>query len=306
MRSLAISFTVMFALGLALISAGCMQNEPAPTTSMPAGDDAGEQGNYTSNETLVAFVENAATYVRENGKEKALAEFNDPNGSFIQGELYIYAYDFNGTTLAHPVNPEKIGVNRLNETEGNVGIFLRKMSDAVRYGDGFGRIAYINPTHDRTLESKLAYGVQIDETWWLGSGIYTGPADLPAAANPTVRADYPAMVGVWRAGDGVVYFLSDTVDKVPAGENRWVVTAQDDRVISGFKVFSLPDGTVENQTFVGIFDPDKETVSFIDQPGGWATGSLIGSDTLFIAWTNPGGDTATMAGALTLHREMTA
>jgi hypothetical protein len=28
------------------------------------------------------------------------------------------------------------------------------------------------------LESKLAYGVQIDETWWLGSGVYTGSVDL--------------------------------------------------------------------------------------------------------------------------------
>ncbi|WP_317063685.1 cache domain-containing protein [Methanoculleus caldifontis] len=266
------------------------------TTTVP-------QAQYTSNETLVAFVESAVAYVKENGKEAALAEFNDPNGSFVRGELYIYAYDFNGTTLAHPVNPEMVGVNRLNETEGGVGAFLRETGDAVRNGDGFARIAYINPTHDRTLESKLVYGVQVDEDWWLGSGIYTGPADLPAAANPAVRADYPAMIGVWRADDGAVYFLNDTIDRVPAGENTWVVTAQSDRVISGFKTFSLPDGTMENQTFVGIFNPDKETLSFIDGPGGWATGSLADPDTLFIAWTNPGGATATMAGALTLHRD---
>ncbi|HOT04496.1 MAG TPA: hypothetical protein PK069_09985 [Methanolinea sp.] len=42
-----------------------------------------------SNETLVAFVEQAVDYVHIHGKEKALAEFNDPNGSFIQGELNI-------------------------------------------------------------------------------------------------------------------------------------------------------------------------------------------------------------------------
>ncbi|KAF5087198.1 Single Cache domain 2 [anaerobic digester metagenome] len=305
MRSLAISLTVLLVLGLSLLSAGCMQSDSSAAVLTPEITTVPE-AEYTSNETLVAFVESAGAYVQENGKEAALAEFNDPNGRFVQGELYIYAYDFNGTTLAHPVNPEKVGVNRLNETEGNVGAFLREMNDAVRNGDGFGRIAYINPTRDRTLESKLAYGVQVDEDWWLGSGIYTGSVDLPEAANPTVRADYPGMVGVWRADDGVVYFLNDTIDEVLAGENRWVVTAQDDRVISGFKVFSLPDGTVENQTFVGIFDPNKETISFIDQPGGWATGTLADQDTLYIAWTNPGGDTATVAGALTLHRDTTA
>ncbi len=119
MRSLAISFTVLLALGLSLISAGCMQSDSSTAVPTPESTTV-PQAQYTSNETLVAFVESAVAYVQENGKKTALAEFNDPNGAFVRGELYIYAYDFNGTTLAHPVNPEKVGVNRLNETEGGV------------------------------------------------------------------------------------------------------------------------------------------------------------------------------------------
>ncbi|MDK2916061.1 MAG: hypothetical protein PWR25_618 [Euryarchaeota archaeon] len=188
MRSLAISFTVLLVLGLSLISAGCMQSDSSTGVPTPESTTV-PQEQYTSNETLVAFVESAVAYVRENGKEKALAEFSDPNGSFIQGELYIYAYDFNGTTLAHPINPEKIGVNRINETEGNVGAFLRQVNEEIRNGESFHRIAYINPAHNGTVESKLAYTVQMDDDWWLGSGIYTGPADLPAAATPTAGAD---------------------------------------------------------------------------------------------------------------------
>lgn len=178
----------MLLLGLSLISAGCMQSESGAAVLTP-GSTTLPEVHYTSNETLVAFVESAVAYVRENSKGAALAEFNDPNGSFVQGELYIYAYDFNGTTLAHPINPEKVGVNRLNETEGGVGTFLVEMNAAIRKGENFHRIAYINPAHNGTLESKLAYAVQVDENWWLGSGIYTGPFDLPAAANQTARAD---------------------------------------------------------------------------------------------------------------------
>ncbi|MCE5337322.1 MAG: cache domain-containing protein [Methanomicrobiaceae archaeon] len=291
----------MLVLGLSLISAGCMQSEAGAAVLTQSNTVA--QAHYTSNETLVAFVESAAAYVKENGKEAALAEFNDPNGSFVRGELYIYAYDFNGTTLAHPVNPEKVGINRLNETEGDVGTFLREMNDAVRNGDGFSRIAYINPTRDRMLESKLAYGVQVDEDWWLGSGIYMGPADLPLPAAP---ADYPEMIGIWRADGGFVYFLNDTVEKTPTGENTWVVNSQDGRVISGSKTFSLPDGTVENQTFIGIFVPDGETIMFVDQQGELAMGSLVEPDSLFIAWTNPGDSTARIAGTLTLNRDNAA
>jgi len=174
MHKSSISLPILLVLGLFLITAGCTQHQPDAATSTSGSTDI-QQETYTSNETLVAFVESAAAYVKANGKEKALAEFNNPNGSFTRGELYIFAYDFNGTTLAHPVNPEKVGVNRLDE--GETGAFLRGSIDAVRNGSGFYRIQYINPAHNRTLESKLVYGVKIDDDWWLGSGIYTGPAD---------------------------------------------------------------------------------------------------------------------------------
>lgn len=97
----------MLILGIFLITAGCTQGQPEIVTPPQEDNKTFQQDTYISNETLVAFVDRAAAYVNTYGKEKALAEFNDLNGSFIEGELYIYAYDFNGTTLAHPVNPEK-------------------------------------------------------------------------------------------------------------------------------------------------------------------------------------------------------
>ena len=173
MKITPISFFIVLVLGLSLATAGCIQEKPGITPSTPGTNDTISQ-QYTSNESLVAFVESAAAYAETNGTDEALAEFNDPNGSFVRGELYIYAYDYNGTTLAHPINPETVGLNR----EGDAGIFVREMSAAVRNGSGFYRFTYINPTHNRTLESKLGYGMQVDKDWWLGSGIYTGPVDL--------------------------------------------------------------------------------------------------------------------------------
>ena len=142
--------------------------------------DPSPQANYTSNETLVAFVDSAAAYVKANGKEKALAEFNNPNGSFVKGELYIYAYDFNGTTLAHPISPEAVGKKR----EGANGVFVTEMGKIVRNGSVFYPLVYVNPAHNKTLETKLGYGVKIDDTWWLGSGIYTGPVEPAVASSP--------------------------------------------------------------------------------------------------------------------------
>ncbi|MBN2735253.1 MAG: cache domain-containing protein [Methanomicrobiaceae archaeon] len=173
MKKECLSFILALILGLFLITAGCTQNQPAETVNIVETDENLGSDNYISNETLVAFVDSAVEYVKKYGKEKALLEFNNPNGSFIDGELYIFAYTFNGTTLAHPVSPEKVGVNRMDE--GETGIFLRDCIELVKNGSGFNTINYLNPAHNLTPESKLVYCVKIDDEWWLGSGIYTGP-----------------------------------------------------------------------------------------------------------------------------------
>lgn len=171
------SFVSVCVLGLLLMAAGCTQSQPDTAASTPGSPDAPEQENYTSNETLVAFVESAVAYAHANGKEKALAEFSDPNGTFFRGELYIYAYDFNNTTLAHPFDPEKIGVNRADELDAFGNPYTRQFIDAAKKGSGFVRFYYINPAHNRTVESKLGYVMKVDEDWWLGSRVYTGRAD---------------------------------------------------------------------------------------------------------------------------------
>ena len=125
---------------------------------------------------MVAFVEEAVAYAKANGKEKALAEFSNPHGSFVRGDLYLYAYDYNGTTIAHPVNPEKIGVNRLLEKDALGNLFITDLREAAYNGTGFSTYTYINPVHNRTVEKKLGYVMKVDDTWWLRSGIYFGPA----------------------------------------------------------------------------------------------------------------------------------
>lgn len=171
MKKISVSVIVLLVLGIFLFTAGCTQNQAGHNPSGTNNPDSPQTAIYTSNETLVAFVDSAVAYAKTHGREKALAEFNNPNGSFIQGELYIYAYAFNGTTLAHPVNPEAVGKLR----QGANGVFVTEMGEAIRNGGHYYRFVYINPLHNNTLESKMGYGVKIDDDWWLGSGVYTGP-----------------------------------------------------------------------------------------------------------------------------------
>ncbi|PKL63712.1 MAG: histidine kinase [Methanomicrobiales archaeon HGW-Methanomicrobiales-3] len=168
-------------LVILLLAAGCTQ--PSGPTQIPVTPSVAPsltaepfpQGS--SKEAMVAFVKEASAYAKANGREKALAEFSDPKGSFFRGDLYIYAYDYSGLTIAHPVNPEKIGVNRLEERDADGKLFIRELMDASTDGTGFVEYTYINPTQNNRVEKKLGYVEQVDEDWWLGSGIYYRPVD---------------------------------------------------------------------------------------------------------------------------------
>jgi len=168
-------------LALLLIAAGCTQ---PLSPAMPATPATAGAVNITTNETLVAFVNEAVAYARTHGKEAALAEFSNPNGTFVRGELYIYAYDFNSTTLAHPFSPEKIGVNRLYERDALGNFYAQRFIDAVNDESGYLWFYYINPVHNNAIEKKLGYVAKVDDSWWLGSGVYYGPVDPSLASSP--------------------------------------------------------------------------------------------------------------------------
>ncbi len=129
---------------------------------------------YTSiNETgLVSFVESAMNYVQKDGKDKALKEFSNKTGSFVHGNLYIYAYDFNGTCIAHPFKSDWIGNNKLDVTDSNGVSMLKNMINVAKEGKGFGYFIFPNPAHSNRNEFKVAYVIKADDNWFLGSGIY--------------------------------------------------------------------------------------------------------------------------------------
>jgi signal transduction histidine kinase len=184
---------LLLILAFLLSASGCIQTAPAPApgTAAPPAMAPATTSPPSTNETMVAFVREAVAYAGTHGREAALAEFSKKNGSFFRGDLYIYAYDFNGTTIAHPVNPEKVGVNRLNERDAMGNLFIRELRDTALNGSGFVEYYYINPAHNNTIEKKLGYVEKAGDDWWLGSGIYYGPlipSVTPESPTPPVTS----------------------------------------------------------------------------------------------------------------------
>lgn len=62
------------------------------------------------------LVRSAVAYGATIGSSKVLFErISNPQGMFVKGEIYLYAYDFSGVCVAHGKSLELIGQNLLNE-----------------------------------------------------------------------------------------------------------------------------------------------------------------------------------------------
>ncbi|HJV64313.1 MAG TPA: cache domain-containing protein [Geomonas sp.] len=117
-----------------------------------------------------AFVKKAAVYLRENGREKAVAEYNNPQGKFVQGELYIIAYDFNGVLLANPHNLKMVGHNRLELKDADGKQFVKEFIKAGKKGSGWVSYKWNNPVSNK-IERKRTY-LEAVQGIILGCGIY--------------------------------------------------------------------------------------------------------------------------------------
>jgi len=123
--------------------------------------------------SLITLVDRAVAYAQENGKENALEEFNDVNASFVDGDYYIFAYDFNGMVLALPFQPELVGRDRSNEQDIYGALYVRDVLNVVKKdGSGLFYYTYPEPENNMTPTVKLSYVRKVDDDWWLGSGIY--------------------------------------------------------------------------------------------------------------------------------------
>ena len=165
------------------------QGTAAPETtgdgSATAGVPATSSGIDTRYSGLEQFVKDAAAYAREHGREAALKEFNNPDGAFIDGELYIFAYEMDGTVIALPYQQGLIGAERTGVADANGVEFIDAMIGIAREGGGSVYYIYPNPEADLRDQFKLSYVVPVDDDWFVGAGIYL--PEIPAGFDDAER-----------------------------------------------------------------------------------------------------------------------
>ena len=122
----------------------------------------------TTKEEMVDFVNSAKEFAVSAGKESALAEFSNKSGKFVQGELYIFAYDFSGKVVAHGAKPALVGRNLMAIKDTN-GLQLIKEMVNVAANDGSGYVTYSweHPQKKKVM-TKIGYVTKVrsyDHFW---------------------------------------------------------------------------------------------------------------------------------------------
>lgn len=177
-----------------LLAAGCTQStlqkpetsitQPAitipATTAITPNISAQPQG-VRSMRDLIAFVDKAVVYARGNGKEKTIAELNNPNGQFTGKGPYIFAGGYDGTTLAGTFEHEIVGKNILDLSDPHGIPIVKNLIDTARTGKGLASYHYREPSMNNTIQPKVSYVVDVDGTYYIG-----------AALNDNTGTEFPA------------------------------------------------------------------------------------------------------------------
>ncbi len=151
MRSIATKLAFLFT-ALCITHASIAQQRPTP-------NDA------------IALVKEAVLYLNKNGKEKAFAEFSNPKGKFVNGELYIVSTGLDGVVLAHGANAKLIGKNIYDIKDMDGKLFVQEqIKVATTKGSGWVDFRWSNPV-TKAIEPKTVYVERVGDLL-LAGGIY--------------------------------------------------------------------------------------------------------------------------------------
>jgi len=134
-------------------------------------DVIADGGRGTEREA-VALVRNAVAFLKANGKQKAMAEFNDAKGQFVHRDLHIVVFDQSGVMWADASNARLVGKTLLAAVDADGKHFVQEY---IRLGNAEGR-GWVNyrwsrPSDPRQHDLKMTYIEKVDDLV-IGCAIY--------------------------------------------------------------------------------------------------------------------------------------
>jgi len=122
-------------------------------------------------EEAAALVNKAVAFIKAHGRDKALAEFNNPKGQFVDRDLYVIVGDMQGKCLAHGAMPELAGKDMMEvrDLDGNY-ITKDRLKLLEKNNTAWQTYKYPNPA-TKKIETKSMYLERVGDLY-IGVGVY--------------------------------------------------------------------------------------------------------------------------------------
>lgn len=128
-------------------------------TSIPA--ISAEKGTKDEAKAMVA---KAVAFLKEQGPEKAYAEFSVKGGKFSHLDIYVVVYGLDGKVLAHGSNAKLVGKGLIDAQDVDGKYFVKERVELARSkGEFWQDYKFVNPV-SKKIEPKEMYCQRVGET----------------------------------------------------------------------------------------------------------------------------------------------
>ncbi len=117
-----------------------------------------------------ALAERAAEHLAKIGPAQAFKDFQDPAGGFLDGDLYVFVFDFEGVIQSSGGFPHAVGQNLLFHHEPAPTNTRGIIKVAREQGRGWFEYVWVNPCSGRR-ETKISYVIKVGDLI-VGVGAY--------------------------------------------------------------------------------------------------------------------------------------
>ena len=136
---------------------------------------------------VVDTVKTAVQLIVEKGAKDAFPLLSDPNGKYVDGDLYVFTYNMDGTIIQH-LRPALVGKNMMNvkDQKGKCLAcdFVRIARDE---GSGWSQYYWPKPSTNE-LSVKVSYIMKVPgQEMFVGAGVYDITKEQAEAAMKTSK-----------------------------------------------------------------------------------------------------------------------
>ena len=102
------------------------------------------------------MVKKGVDFLKQNGKDKAIAEMTAPSKTFVDRDLYLVIYDLNGVAVAHGQNAKQVGKNLMDLKDPDGKPFVKERVELAKSQGKFWQdYKFTDPLTKKVLPKQM-------------------------------------------------------------------------------------------------------------------------------------------------------